>query len=162
MVASRDPFSKTSDFEGGRTAMPDYKAGHGLGVSFSLADCGKPHLFVHPSYFGDDWLFMNRVSFLMNDRVALDLELTRPSREATGSTVFEMSAVSVPAEQISVLRAMPAASDLLVRLSGDKGIRTIGKKAMQAFLADLSDALQAFDAVTAYASSSQCSPTAKP
>lgn len=153
-----DPFSKVTTLEGGNS-MPNYKDGHGLSAAVVVADCGAPQLALRPSYFGKEWLYMNQLAVMADGEVSLVLQLDRPLRDTTAAGVMELATVTLSGAQLAQLRRIAIAKEVMVRLSGERGLNTLTSRPMKAFLTDLPQVLAVYDAVANYAAtaSSRCS-----
>ena len=62
-----------------------------------------------------------------------------------------MASVMLTVEQITALRKIAGAQSIMIRLQGERGIQTVGKRPMQAVQSDLLQLLAAYDAVARYA-----------
>lgn len=95
-----------------------------LNAYVSLPDCTKPVLFLRAIYTGDNWLFLERVSVLVDGELVLDRDLSRDevSRETDPPWgVFEKVDFKPTEAEQAALARITDGKEVLIRMTGKRG-----------------------------------------
>lgn len=122
----RDAFRKLRFYETGIPMM----IGDGVSTYVSLKDNGTPVLFLAPYIFRDHWLFMNKVAIMVDGDVILEHDLNEKSadREVLPGGVQERCDFITTDLEIEDLRKIKPESNVVIRLSGEKGYITLSSR----------------------------------
>lgn len=150
-MGTRDAFRKLRIYHAGFSV----NVVTGVKAYISVPDNERAILFLSPYYWGKDgWLFMNKISIMVDGDVIFEKDLKDVSRETQGVGVSERADFIINSAEISALRAINNATSVIVRLSGDKGYvnLTKGKKKGQIdsngyFVSDIQSAIAIYDVI---------------
>lgn len=95
-----------------------------LGFYLSVKDGRHPDVVMRVVYFGSEWLYMDRVTVLMNGRVVFEktLPAVQVKREAlTGTQVYEYGDVVLTADMKLLRQLADRRNAVAVRMSGRGG-----------------------------------------
>lgn len=130
----------------------------------ALADCSTPTLFLAPGFARKDgWLFMNKVSILVDGEIAFEREF-EAERDNGSGYVFENGNVPISqrrSTELAGIRKAATSQSVIVRLTGSKGYLTLERGAVQEMQQNLQLALRSFDAIDAAVkpvSGDECAP----
>ncbi|MFZ6760998.1 hypothetical protein ACO0K9_27655 [Undibacterium sp. Ji50W] len=149
----RDGFRKLRIYKAG---MP-MNIGTSVKTYVSVPDGKKPILFIAPYYWGRSWLFMKKLSIMVDGNVIFehDFELNTSNRRTEGVGVAESYDLVATEQDIDALRKIHPESKVLVRISGDKGyVNLIGKNkrheidAIEDFQRDIVSAIVIYDEIS--------------
>lgn len=141
----RDAFRKLRFYKMG---MP-MQIATGVKAYISLRDNGKPVLFLQPYYWGQSWLFMNKVSVLVDGELAMEHTCAKIDRDTEGVGVKEQCDFIVNDEEIAGLRKVTSKSKVAVRLTGEKGYTNIDPKKynLKEFVSDIQSGIAIYDEI---------------
>lgn len=150
LFANRDAFRKRRFFKGMITdGGPPYSY---VASYLSIGDNEKPSLLLAPYYFSKNgWLFMEKVSFLLDGEPLLDhdFEGLKVNRETESWGVDERIDFIASDLEIAALRKIKPDSNLLIRLTGKKGYVNLPKKDVKNIKADLGELVFVYDKINA-------------
>jgi hypothetical protein len=142
----RDAFRKLRFYKMG---MP-MQIATGVKAYISLKDNGKPVLFLQPYYWGDSWLFMDKVAVLVDGELVMEHTCPKPDRDTEGVGVKEQCDFILSDEEIAGLRKITNTSKVAVRLTGTKGYTNVDSKGynpLKYFVADIQSGIAIYDAI---------------
>lgn len=147
---SRDAFRKLRIFKAG---MP-MNITTGVKSYVSVPDNEAPILFLQPYFWGrNGWLFMNKVSVMVDGEVILEQACGKVERDTEGVGVAELCNVAPSEEGIDALRKVVNSAKVVVRLTGDKGYVNLDSKAkfnsLEEFKEDIQSAIAVYDVIRA-------------
>ena len=148
-LGSRDAFRKLRIFQGGiptifETCVKAY---------VSVIDGEKPVLLLRPYYRGESWLFMKKLALMVDGNVVLEheLELQSSDRRTHGGGVEESQDFILDSRDIEALRKITKASNVIIRITGDKGYVSLIEKKKESsivlFKLEVISALRIYDAI---------------
>lgn len=150
-------FGKRDEFRKLRIFRTDYSYKHStaLDTYVSILDGGRPVLILSPSYLGRSWIFMNKLSIMVDGELIFEREFEprASDREIKGEGVVENYGLLATELEINALRKISSDSKVLIRLTGNKGYVNItvpnrGKMdAIGNFKGDIHTALVIYDAI---------------
>lgn len=145
--ASRDAFRKRYFFKSGFASS--YPLGNYVASYISIGNNERPSILLAPVFNGHSWLFIKKISFLLDGEIVLekDFENFKVDRDAHGGGVTERFDFIVTEEQIAALRKIGQESNLLVRLTGDKGYVSLNKKEISDLKSEIANLLFAYDKI---------------
>ena len=144
----RDGFRKLYFLVPGLTS--EHLAATYVKTYLSIPDNQRPIVFIAPYFFGKNgWLFMNKVSIMVNGEVVIEKDLDRSSvdRDAESYGVEERGNFVATDAQIEALRKMKPDSDVNIRLTGSKGYVSLKKSDIQSFKSEVANLLFIYDAI---------------
>lgn len=149
LIGTRDPFDGALALNGPRSAF-DPNRDLNLGLLLIAPYCSDPTLVLRPTYSGESWIFMDSVGVMADGEIALRLHLEKPSTDVIEGGVLEQGSYILSAEELSKLRALPAAKVAMARFSGSKGVRTLPDRTVRQFIDDIGPMLAAYDKLRDY------------
>ena len=143
----RDEFRKVSHFTPVQSSFVKYRNEPYLHSYVALVDCTTPNILLNPRFKGDSWMFMTKVAVMADGELVLEQDVTNPpvQRDTYPGLVEESGTWIASDADLEALRKIAAAKAVVVRLSGEKGYVTVGKKLMASFQEDVRDALAIHD-----------------
>jgi len=148
----RDGFRKLRIYQAG---LP-MKIGTSVKTYVSVPDGKTPILFIAPYYWGHSWLFMKKLLIMVDGNIIFerDFELKTVNRGVEGVGVAESYDLAATEQDIDTLRKIRPESNVLIRISGDKGyVNLIGKNkrkeidAIEEFQRDIVSSILMYDAI---------------
>lgn len=140
----RDAFRKLRFYSMG---MP-MQIATGVKLYISLSDYDTPVLFMQPYYWGERWLFMNKISVLVDGEIAMEHTCEKTERDTQGVGVKEQCDFILNQQQIDALRKITDTSKVSVRLTGDKGYTNVERGSynpLKDFVRDLQSGIAIYD-----------------
>lgn len=118
-----------------------------LNTYVSLPDNKLPLLFLTAYYRDQEWLFLRKVSVLVDGELLLEQDIGHSdAKRNTYRGKVEERVHFIPDDaQLAALRKVPQAKTVLVRFTGDKGYISLPSKQVEGFKAALSEALAIHD-----------------
>lgn len=116
----------------------------------SILDNQRPAVFFTPYFLGKNgWLFMNKVSIMVNGEVVIEKDLDRSSvdRNVESHGVEEKGHFAATDAQIAALRKVKPDSDVNIRLTGSKGYVSLRKIDIQSFKGEVENLLFIYDSI---------------
>lgn len=92
-----------------------------IGTYISVTDSGHAFLRVYIRYYGNDWIFFDKVKVMTDDAVVYDriFEHSEVTRNNSGGSVWETADFLAQPNDIKALRLIAAGKQSLIRLDGD-------------------------------------------
>lgn len=145
--ASRDAFRERYFFKSGFASS--FPTGNYVVSYLSLGNDERPSVMLAPVFNGRSWLFIKKISFLLDGEIVLekDFEHFKVDRDTHGAGVTERSDFFATEEQIAALRKIGQESNLLVRLTGDKGYVSLNKKEISDLKGEIANLLFVYDKI---------------
>ena len=148
---TRDGFRKLRIFH---TGMP-ITVVNCVKVYVSTPDNEQAILFLQPYFWGrNGWLFLNKISVMVDGEVVFERELKKVNRETEGVGVAEESSIALQKSEIDSLRSIKKSSKVIVRLSGEKGYLNLASEnkkkeinATKEFADDIQSGIAIFDSI---------------
>lgn len=146
----RDGFRKLRIFKAG---LPMHIL-TGVKAYISVPDNEAPVLFLQPYFWGrNGWLFMNKVSVMVDGEVILEHTCGKVDRDTEGVGVAELCNVLLSSDEIAALRKVVNSAKVAVRLTGDKGYVNVESKgkssSLDEFKRDIQSAIAVYDVIYA-------------
>lgn len=147
-----DAFRKLATFEPANSRLARHGMPKYLRSYVSVLDCERPSIMFNPSFFSKNgWMFMTRVSVLADGELVVDqpLEHGAVRREVDAVGVAESGTWVATDKDIEGLRQAARSSQLIVRISGEKGYVTMSKEDVTRFRKDAADVTGIYDRLDA-------------
>ncbi|WP_156902239.1 hypothetical protein [Azohydromonas australica] len=117
----------------------------------SLRDCKSPALVILPMFRSRaGWLFLNQLSIMSDGVVVFDRKLDDGSVNRDHDEIWgiqESVHLVLESAEVDALKKLPDASDVIIRLSGQKGYVTLDKEYSRIFAKQLRSLYVAYDSL---------------
>lgn len=144
LSGSRDKMSKISFFSAKDKNLLTTR----LDPYIAVADMGSPVIRMREVYFGDDWVFVDKVRIMCDDEVIYERSFDHNEfvRNNSGGSVWETGDYVAREYEIAALRKILAAKETVVRFEGRERQRdhTVTKQEVK----NLRAVLTAYDSLT--------------
>lgn len=147
-----DSFTKSRLIMPGWSAISRITGETGVEPELVLLENERPVLVLRVQFAGDSWLFLERLSILIDDQeMMLDQPIDRGDRRthALSGGVREHAPLIMKEAQFPNLRRIATAKKMLIRIAGEKGYVTVNPKSTARFRSDLAGALQVYEVLHA-------------
>ena len=121
-----------------------------LGNAIGVVDCEKPLYLLRLQHVSENgWLFMNKVSVMLNGEVIYEdsFKSQNVTRTVQRDGVLEKILLPVEENDLPKLRKIASGGKVVIRINGEKGYFSIPPKEAQTFSKDVSDGLEIYDAL---------------
>lgn len=147
-LARYDPFKGVTYFYGFFTG-PYITLNSGIGLYIAAADCLRPNLVLRTNYVANSWLFLRNLGMLADGKLVYSgaIEHGDVARDIYGSQVEEVHIRVLQPDEIAQIRSVLSATDLKVRITGDKGYVTVKPKHVAEFVKEANKLVQIFDRI---------------
>lgn len=152
-------FGTTDDFKKVRHFVPTWSHVNEFGNDFTYTriyvaarECGAPAILVGPTVNErGGWLFLRKVAFMADSDVVLEhsFEHHEVDRQVSGRSINERALWVASPNDIEALRKLAAATSTGTRFTGETSYISIPKKQEANFIADVRQALAAYDDISA-------------
>lgn len=115
----------------------------------SIQDCGEPTLVLQPTYRSDSWLYLEQLGVMVDGVVIMDkkIEHNDIDHENTHKSVSESVHLPMNDRDVSELRKMSGARQVLIRMTGQKGYVGLDTKTTMEFVKGIDKSLRMYDAL---------------
>lgn len=122
-----------------------------VGMYLTIIECKQPILIFEPVVNLDGWLFMNKISVMVNGAVLIEQDLAREDveRDTVPGGIRERGFWKLEPDSINALRTIASSDKAIIRLTGEKGFVTLKKDQELDFRKDLREILVAIDKMQA-------------
>ncbi|HYE71198.1 MAG TPA: hypothetical protein VD932_06730 [Aquabacterium sp.] len=130
MFGKRDAFRKLTHFTPGGSMLQSIVRDPYLRTYIAVRDCQPANYFMAPQFWGESWIFMNRLGVLVDGELVLDrdFESARVERDTHGRGVFEQHHFIATDAERTAMDKLLTAKQLAVRLTGTKGYVPVDRK----------------------------------
>jgi len=140
-----DAFSKLTFFVPPSTQLGKFRHEPRVETHVVVGECERPDVVVQAVYeTKGSWLFMNRVSFMVDGDVELErrFEFNEVKRDNDTRGIEERAAWLLSADDLVRMGKIVDGSERIVRLTGDKGYATLDRDGMKDFTASAQTSLE--------------------
>lgn len=151
LLGVRDEFRRLRHYEDYMSKSSLYSTGVDVGFYLALADYQKPDFFVAPQYFGDDWMFVERIQFMADGDVVLDKSFGHEEVDRNVSSsdglVRERVDFFLNENELDALRKFQGSKSSLIRVSGRRVYRILSKERTKHIKMGLENLIRSYDAL---------------
>lgn len=140
---NRDAFRKLYFF---RMGLP-MQISTGAKFYISLPEGKEPAFFVQPYYWGHGWIFLKKMSVLVDGDLVFEHECGKVDRDTKGVGVEESCDFIPSDKEIDGLRKVKQGAAVAVRMTGEKGYVNLKKDSFELkhFVLDIESAIAVYD-----------------
>ncbi|MGF6696955.1 hypothetical protein OKW38_001567 [Paraburkholderia sp. MM5496-R1] len=143
VVGKRDGFRKLRFFKMNWSVVNPILQRSSVGVYISVPDNEQPLVFLRPYFHARSWIFFNELTVMVDGDVIFDQKLDQKNlnRQVEDGGVTEIGDILLGPSQLDSLRKINPKSNVVIRLTGEKGYITIPKNQAEQFRFDLVNAI---------------------
>ena len=92
----------------------------GVGTYIGLADGKAPYLRMNTIYYGDRWIFFDKVKIMADDAIVFERQFRRSAitRDNTAGAVWEIADIVAGAQELATLEAITKSKSATIRFAG--------------------------------------------
>lgn len=121
-----------------------------IGIYIAALECEAPSIMIAPTINRrGGWLFIEKVALMADGELVLERDFSKGKveREPSGRFVHEKATFIATAAERAALKAFVDAKSRAIRITGEKGYATVGKRDTEEFVMDAGAVLEFMQAM---------------
>lgn len=138
-----DWWGLTTKYAGGSTGRSF------VGAYVSLPDCRRPTIFLHPTFRGDGWMFVENFGIMADGAMIIDrkFESSYVDRDNFDDGISESIHVALSDREVKALRKLVQAQNVIIRIAGKREYIGIGDDEAKTFVMGIGRLLRIYDSL---------------